>query len=76
LQNTEADQSSLTPLNQGPYPLYDFTSGGMTHVSEVYPRADNRYRVAGPFVEFNFGLIEIDWEAAPEPLIHLGRRLG
>ena len=43
----------------------------MTHVSEIYPRANNRYRVAGPFVEHNFGLIEVDWNAAPEPLVHL-----
>jgi hypothetical protein len=25
--------------------------------------------VAGPFVALNFGLVEIDWEATPSPLI-------
>ena len=63
--------AEVSKTDEGPYPLFDFTSSGMTHVSEVYPRADNRYRVAGPFVEHNFGLIEIDWEATPEPMVHL-----
>ncbi len=40
-------------------------------MSQVYPQAENHYRVAGPFVEHNFGLIEIDWDANPDPMIHL-----
>jgi hypothetical protein len=41
----------------------------MTHVNPVYAAADNRYRVAGSFVERNFVLIEIDWDASPSPTL-------
>ncbi len=54
-----------------PYPLVEFTSSGMTHVDEVYAKAKNSYRVAGPFVDLNVGLVEIDWDAQPSPLIAL-----
>jgi alkaline phosphatase D len=53
------------------YPLIDFTSSGLTHINEVYASADNEYRIAGPFVELNFGLVEIDWSAKPSTLITL-----
>jgi alkaline phosphatase D len=41
--------------------LTDFTSSGLTHVNREYPQAPNSYRVAGPSVDLNFGLVEIDW---------------
>jgi len=63
--------AEISQTDEGPYPLIDFTSSGLTHVNEEYPRAPNPYRVAGPFVEPNFGLVEIDWEATPSPLINL-----
>lgn len=63
--------AELSKTDEGPYPLYDFTSSGMTHFSTVYPRVQNRYRVAGPFIEHNFGLIEIDWTSGPGPSIRL-----
>ena len=50
-------------------PLIEFTSSGLTHVNKVYPTADNTYRVAGPYVDVSFGLVEIDWEAGPT--VHL-----
>lgn len=53
------------------YPLYDFTASGMTHVNPDYAAARNDYRVAGPFVEHNVGLVVIDWEAADGPDILL-----
>ena len=31
----------------------------------------NSYRVAGPVVESNFGLVEVDWEAASGPIVTL-----
>ena len=55
----------------GNYPLYDFTASGMTHVNPDYAAAPNRYRVAGPFVENNVGLVEIDWQARPSPVIRM-----
>lgn len=48
------------------YPLYEFTSSGMTHASnlpEHYPWTEpNRYRIGHDFRELNYGLIDIDWE--------------
>jgi alkaline phosphatase D len=61
--------SELSKTDEGPYPLYDFTSSGLTHVNDEYPQAPNDYRVAGPHVDLGFGLIEIDWKAGPAPLI-------
>ena len=63
--------AELSKTDEGAYPLYDFTSSGMTHVNEVYPKANNRYRIAGPFVEHNFGVIDIDWLAEPHPILNL-----
>jgi len=48
-----------------PWPLYDFTSSGLTHVNEDYAKAVNSYRVAGPYTGLNFGMVEIDWDAEP-----------
>ena len=42
--------------------LTEFTSSGMTHVNELYGKAANRYRIGEPFVDLNFGMLEIDWE--------------
>jgi alkaline phosphatase D len=53
------------------YPLYDFTASGMTHVNPDYAAARSDYRVAGPFVEHNIGLVEIDWDTEPAPVIRL-----
>ena len=61
--------AELSKTDDEPYPLHDFTSSGLTHVNEEYPKAPNRYRVAGPFVDLNFGLVEIDWDAKPSPLV-------
>ena len=66
--------TELSKTDEGDYPLYDFTASGMTHVTPAYASAPNAYRVAGPFVEHNVGLVEIDWEA-PDPVVRL-RALG
>ena len=42
----------------------------MTHVNNL-PSVGNRYRVAGPFVEQNLGLSEIDWAAIWRPVLRL-----
>jgi alkaline phosphatase D len=59
--------AELSKTDEGPYPLYDFTSSGLTHVEEAYGKAANSFRVAGPYIDLNFGLVEIDWEAKPVP---------
>lgn len=54
--------AEISKTDEGPYPLYDFTSSGLTHVNEEYPKAPNRYRVTGPYVDLNFGVVEVDWQ--------------
>lgn len=52
--------------NEGAYPIYDFTSSGIT---STWPFATpNKNRIKGPIHENHFGLIEIDWES--RKLIH------
>jgi alkaline phosphatase D len=63
--------AELSKTNEGPYPLYDFTSSGLTHVNEAYGRAPNAFRVAGPYIDLNFGLVDIDWQKQPSPQITL-----
>jgi hypothetical protein len=63
--------SEVSKIDNGDYPLYEITASGMTHVNPVYAAAANKYRVAGPYVEHNVGLIEIDWDAKPSPQITL-----
>jgi alkaline phosphatase D len=55
-----------------PYPLWDLTSSGLTEVWPVTP--PNARRVGDILREPNFGLIEIDWTAAPGPLVRLQAR--
>ena len=49
--------------------LVEFTSSGMTHVNASYAKAPNDYRIAGPYADLNFGLLEIDW--GPSPTVRL-----
>lgn len=46
--------------------IVDFSSSGLTHVNKVYPQAPNRYRVAGPYADISFGLVEINWKTTPD----------
>jgi alkaline phosphatase D len=63
--------AELSKSKTAGYPFFELTSSGMTHVNEVYAKATNEYRIAGPFIDHNVGLVEIDWERAPSPLITL-----
>ena len=65
--NVHFAEASFT--EEGPYPLYDLTSSGLTHTNEAYAEAPNPYRVEGPVTELNFGLLSIDWETDPGPVI-------
>ena len=51
--------------------LFELTSIGMTHVNESYANAVNKYRVAGPSTDLNFGMVEIDWQEQASPRITL-----
>ncbi|MHC5005957.1 MAG: alkaline phosphatase D family protein [Planctomycetota bacterium] len=57
--------TEVSQTDEGPYLLTDFTASGLTHVNRGYADAANRYRVAGPYVDRNVGLVEIDWEEGP-----------
>lgn len=43
-----------------PYPLYDFTSSGLTHIRSGTSEP-NHYRVGEMIVKRNFGLLKIQW---------------
>lgn len=63
--------SEVSTIDNVNSPLYEITASGMTHNNPTYAAAPNRYRVEGPFFEHNVGLIEVDWEAKPSPMITL-----
>ncbi len=63
--------SEISKTDEGPYPLYDFTSSGLTHTNPAYAELRNKWRVAGPYTEFNFGLVDIKWDAPDSPLVIL-----
>ncbi len=45
------------------YPIYDFTSSGLTHGRAIWPfEKRNPYRMGRMWLHKNFGIIEIDWE--------------
>ena len=43
------------------YPLFDFTSSGLTHTWPEKWVENNRYRVGELVIQKNFGIIKIDW---------------
>lgn len=45
-----------------PYPLYDFTSSGLTHTWSGARDEPNALRVGQLIIQKNFGLIRINWE--------------
>jgi alkaline phosphatase D len=57
-----AEVSRLT--RNAPYPLWDFTSSGLTEVWPVTP--PNSRRIGSVLREQNFGLIELDWTRRDE----------
>ncbi len=61
--------AELSKYDGGPYPLYDFTSSGLTHTNAKYAEAENLYRVGDAYADKNFGLIEIDWSSYPAPMV-------
>jgi len=66
--------AEVSKTNEGPYPIYDFTSSplaqypyGMTG----WEKFVNSYRISETFANDNFGLVDINWETEPSPLISL-----
>ena len=62
-------------LDLGTRPIVEFTSSSL---NLPRPRVEeaNRYRVAGPIFEANFGAIEIRWEDRPRTLLSLRSAAG
>lgn len=57
--------SEISALNSDivDYPIYDFTSSGLTHGRGIWPfEKPNPYRMGRFWLYKNFGIIEIDWE--------------
>lgn len=50
----------------GLYPIYDFTSSGLTHTDPIPD--GNQYRIGSAYAGKNFGMIEINW-STPSPTI-------
>lgn len=65
--DTHYGEISTLDLNV-PYPIWDFTSSGLTEVWPVTP--PNALRVGEVVRERNFGLIEIDWHT-PVPIVRV-----
>lgn len=55
-----AEISKTDSLNLG-YPLYDFTSSGLTHTRPPFPIEHNRYRFGKLFMKKNFGILSFNW---------------
>ena len=53
--------SEISLDTTGPYPLYDFTSSGLTNSSESWSKRVNSLRIGNAYSKNNFGLISIDW---------------
>lgn len=43
------------------YPLYDFTSSGLTHTWNEIGREPNKYRIGDMLISKNYGIIKINW---------------
>ena len=52
------------------YPLYDFTSSGLTHTWGMAWGEPNRYRVDSLIIRKNFGLIQLDMKSG-KPIVTL-----
>ena len=63
--------AEISKLQNQNIELLNFTSSGLTHTNKAYAKSANSYRVAGAYDEINFGLVEIDWDAVPSPIIKL-----
>lgn len=67
--------SEISRTDEGPYPLYDFTSSGLTNSHEGWASATNPHRVSEiAYAKPTFGLVEIEWKDA-NPIVQL-RAIG
>jgi alkaline phosphatase D len=54
--------AELSKIENSGKEIFELTSSGLTHINESYGKAQNSFRTGQPFIDFNFGMVEIDWE--------------
>jgi alkaline phosphatase D len=66
--------SEISRTGNGPYPLYDFTSSGLTNSHAGWAASVNNFRVSNvAYAEPTFGLLQFDWDA-PMPSLTIEAR--
>ncbi len=63
--------SEISKTDEGPYPIFEFTSSPLAAPSVGNENFTNSLRISEAYAEVNFGLVEIDWEAQPAPKVML-----
>jgi alkaline phosphatase D len=63
--------SEISQSDEGPYPMLDFTSSPLAAPSVGNEVLTNTRRISETCAEENFGLVEIDWDAEPSPVVLL-----
>lgn len=66
--------AEISKTNEGPYPLYDFTSSPMAQYPygmTGWEKYVNSFRISKTYANDNFGLVHINWEAEPSSSISL-----
>jgi alkaline phosphatase D len=66
--------SEVSRSDEGPYPMIDFTSSGLTNSHAGWAAAVNNHRISErAYAEPTFGLLEFDWKS-PTPAVKLQAR--
>ena len=63
--------AEISRTDEGPYQLYDLTSSPLAAPTHGNEKLSNNFRISATYAEENYGLIEIDWQAKPSPLVTL-----
>ncbi|MCP4391260.1 MAG: hypothetical protein GY802_23405 [Gammaproteobacteria bacterium] len=63
--------AEISITDEGPYPLLDFTSSALAAPTVGNEKFRNSHRISQTYSDVNFGLVEIDWMAQPEPQVTL-----
>ena len=61
--------SEISQSDEGPYPMTDFTSSPLAAPSVGNESLANLHRISDTYAEDNFGLVEMDWDAEPSPIV-------
>jgi alkaline phosphatase D len=63
--------AEISKSDEGPYPLYEITSSALAAPSTGNEMFANKFRISTTYAEVNYGLVKIDWQAQPAPLVTL-----